>query len=1089
MNKKRIALLVLFCFIFNFIFVFADTTIPIGSNKLKLIGATTINGNALSEKNVHKEHFTVLPEAGTINDLGGQVNWSIVGNDEGIVLLTSGGSKNNEADVVIYRDKLKASSFTIRAVSPTHGTCERTVNIERNKVSAIKNFNIKPVLDTDAVYLSSVGSNSYSGVINMEGEQSLLLSYDLELLDSSFPVEDVTPDNFSVSINGLANGITVSKDEVKSNRFNISIDRGQLVSNSLNFAIRLNGSTKNGIAFDKTLNYSLEVTGIVGVDSNKYDLSISPSDSKRIHVINPTSSTYINMDSIFKLNGRTSPIDINWSIITEDPAISISMNGLVTIGSGANVGKVTVKATAMFPPPVPLEEVSDTYDIYLVKESDYYVDLSFNSDLVEKSIQKGSSAITIPMTTIVGMNLVNDNSKTVSYNITPFSAGISLTDGALVLQPYTQAGVYKITASVNGEINSYSNELILYVYEESELDPDATYTIKLSPNKAYENIPLSGEANKTITFDTKVLKDGALVQLPFILSMKDGPSTGVSLSGNTLTIGNNANAGYYTIVASLRDFPSIKVSKTIYVNKVNVEAGGWLILTDVLDEDISNIIIPSSGRLNVVMNTIVRKNGLDSDQPVKYSLSANQQGISLVNDILIIESTALAGQVSVDVSLINNPSVKNTINLTLSGGSGVQDNYSIQVRIDSSMTTVNIPRQAEPDLSIPFMVLIRNNGIIDDSKTANVSLSPIGEGIRIEKNNVIITSNAKAGNYNVVAKLSDNPNINHSATITLKDPNANSNIKALYIVAPDEIVIPQRSSFLTPLNYRVSLNGETLDKEPVTWELLTPKDGVTLSRIGELTIDSTTTPGEVWIRIRLESDNAITTTKRIKILSLQSSSELPDKFIVTGFVNDNANNKELQTTNMSGNKMTLKVKTLNEFDEEIFGSAVKMYLKSDVDGVTIKDGTFFNSFDVYANGILTNKEVVLVVESIYSESIKTEIPCIIKRPLTLNSYITFEKSELIKKDTFGVKAIVANNDLKNKKNVVLVIAMYKKNQLIGLESVSEVIDAKKTKEFRGKIILPSDLQDITVKAFICEGNSEFTAGKILGNPIIMKNNK
>ena len=28
---------------------------------------------------------------------------------------------------------------------------------------------------------------------------------------------------------------------------------------------------------------------------------------------------------------------------------------------------------------------------------------------------------------------------------------------------------------------------------------------------------------------------------------------------------------------------------------------------DVLDEDISNIIIPSSGRLNVVMNTIVRK--------------------------------------------------------------------------------------------------------------------------------------------------------------------------------------------------------------------------------------------------------------------------------------------------------------------------------------------------------------------------------------------------------------------------------------------------------------------------------------------------
>ena len=62
----------------------------------------------------------------------------------------------------------------------------------------------------------------------------------------------------------------------------------------------------------------------------------------------------------------------------------------------------------------------------------------------------------------------------------------------------------------------------------------------------------------------------------------------------------------------------------------------------------------------------------------------------------------MAGRVSVDVSLVNNPSVKNTINLTLSGGSGVQDNYSIQVKIDSSMTTVNIPRQAEPDLSIPL---------------------------------------------------------------------------------------------------------------------------------------------------------------------------------------------------------------------------------------------------------------------------------------------------------------------------------------------------------------------------------------------------
>ena len=54
------------------------------------------------------------------------------------------------------------------------------------------------------------------------------------------------------------------------------------------------------------------------------------------------------------------------------------------------------------------------------------------------------------------------------------------------------------------------------------------------------------------------------------------------------------------------------------------------------------------------------------------------------------------------------------------------------------------------------------------------------------------------------------------------------------------------------------------------------------------------------IRIRLDSDNAITTTKRIKYYLLNQV-ELPDKFIVTGFVND-SNNKELQTTNMSGNK-------------------------------------------------------------------------------------------------------------------------------------------------------------------------------------------
>ena len=74
MNKKRIALLVLFCFIFNFIFVFADTTIPIGSNQLKLIGATTINGNALSEKMFIKSILLFYLKQGIINDLGGQVN-------------------------------------------------------------------------------------------------------------------------------------------------------------------------------------------------------------------------------------------------------------------------------------------------------------------------------------------------------------------------------------------------------------------------------------------------------------------------------------------------------------------------------------------------------------------------------------------------------------------------------------------------------------------------------------------------------------------------------------------------------------------------------------------------------------------------------------------------------------------------------------------------------------------------------------------------------------------------------------------------------------------------------------------------------
>lgn len=162
-----------------------------------------------------------------------------------------------------------------------------------------------------------------------------------------------------------------------------------------------------------------------------------------------------------------------------------------------------------------------------------------------------------------------------------------------------------------------------------------------------------------------------------------------------------------------------------------------------------------------------------------------------------------------------------------------------------------------------------------------------------------------------------------------------------------------------------------------------------------------------------------------------------------------------------------------------------MYLKTPVAGITVTEGTMFNEFDLYANGIYTDKQITLVAASVYNENVKVEIPVTIKKPADVNAYLSFEKNAIVRKDTFGVQAIVANNNPTKSINVVLVIALYQNNKMIDIKYFSQTIEKASTLTFRDKVVLPADVSGLTVKAFICQGDSSSTTGRLLTEPIVM----
>ena len=1083
---KKISWILVFTFMINLfaITVHADSSVPNGSNSLQIVGDSLISSAELSQKNVHKEHYTALPENGTVDDLSGQINWSIVGNPEGVALLSCGGSKNNEVDIILYKDKLNVTTFVLKAVSPSHGTYEKTITIERNKASAISSFNITPVAGSDAMELRVNGKDSYYASFTVLNKTGMKLSYDFSIIDSSFPAEDVTSSDYNVSLLAPVSGVTVEKDNNVNNRFHIKIDRGALTASSGTFTVNLTGETVNGVSYSKKLIFDFSVYGQYGSFYNGWELDVRPVTNSDFYVLQPSGSTFINMEAVAKYNGEVlDNAEIIWSLVdNSDPKISISSNGIVSALPGAGEGKVTVQASVFSG----ISFATDTYDIYLVSQTTHYVDVSILDSGKKVSVEKPESGlISVPLVGKVYLNGTLVEDKNVSYTITPSNSGISVSNGKLNISNGAESGTYKITASVQGVVSSVANEAILVLYDKDDLDPLADYSIDLQLQKTVIDIPLNGKPDNTINVSVTVKKDGATVSLPYSISLHEGDVNGVSLSGNKLKVSSNAQDGFYTIVAKLDADQSIVVSKTVYVRQKAVGSSGWIILTDAVDDDLDEIIIPASGKKHIVLDSIVRSGGEAVDQPVSYALESQYTGVSIVDNIVIVDSTALAGTVKVVVSLVNNPNVKNVIEINLTGGSGRTDNYSIQVRIDTAYFTVNVPRQSEPNLNIPFIVLVRNNGIVDPNKEYEVSLSPQGTGISISGNNIIVTPNAKPGTYNIVAKLKDDSNINHAASFKLVDPNENSNIKALFLITPDELIIPQKGSYTVDFDYTVSLNGKQLEKEPVIWELLTLKDGITLSDEGKLTIAASTLPGEIWVRIKLKSDTAITTMKKIMIKVQSTNVQIPATIKITGFKDDNAQNKQIQLTKNSGDVITLKVKTFDDKGVEIFGSQVKMYLKTPVAGITVTEGTMFNEFDLYANGIYTDKQITLVAASVYNENVKVEIPVTIKKPADVNAYLSFEKNAIVRKDTFGVQAIVANNNPTKSINVVLVIALYQNNKMIDIKYFSQTIEKASTLTFRDKVVLPADVSGLTVKAFICQGDSSSTTGRLLTEPIVM----
>lgn len=790
--------------------------------------------------------------------------------------------------------------------------------------------------------------------------------------------------------------------------------------------------------------------------------------------------------------------------------VSIKNNQLVINSSAIQEEEIGVITYLKNYPTIQSKVFVSVVDSTIIDPSNYLIEAALSGGVDASNITVPEIGyLNIPISAKI-MNGKGNVDESYTVKLKDAAAGISVENNVLRIASNAIRGTYSIVANMDNNPKveqTLAFRLLGGGYDQNGLQVN----FGLKKNIAY--IPTEGNLD-VINYNLDVTLQG-MPEDDRPYSLEISPETdGITIdqSKRWIIVNPKAKAGKYLATLKMLDGSGIVLESYFDVKPLSQEEKPVTISLNLKNTE---AYIPKENQQeNFIEYDVEVKEGNEqvTDKTYDLKIEPNTTGIRVDNESgkIYISELAAKGTYTMTATLEDGTLDSKTFDLKEIKGDSNTDpgdpndpsnpgdpndpgNPDPEKQLDAIITfdkeEITIPSGTKTE-KINYTVTIKENGEIVTDKDFGLILEPQNDGVVLNESKKTITIDSKAakGQYALKIVLLDESDFVKEKSFVLKEAvtNIDPTVKQILITSPTKLFIPAKGETNYSLTAKVYLNNEDItDKESIVWTLGSKVDGIKVEN-SKIYLSDSVDEQTISVVATLGSNKKIKVTQEIDLRKVINSNEVPSKIVLRGFDIQNANENKFYLEKFSGVIKKITAHTYNSNGDEIKGHEVYVDLKNNYKGMKLIKGQDFNTYYLCINSMFEAKDIALVAYTDGSFSNEISVPVSIYPASYVSSDLSFEKKSLQSKDKFGAVANVTNRSSSDL-SVTLTIALYRNNQLEMIQEKTEKIKSGKSAELITRLQLPGDLNGVTVKAFLLQGETALYSTKILGQPIMIKN--